>query len=237
MQVSERVSSGERTTTGDRARPRGAAGLAVLAEHSVVRRGVYDGHRAAALAGVPYSTLQYWARKGDVVPTISPERVRYWSWLDLVKLRAVTWLRKDRMISMRKVREILAIIEAEGLADIPLIRLISVSESGEAYITHGATTYRADASRQIPAEEILHLVAPYYRGPDLLEPRPTLSIIPGKLSGEPHIRDTRISTLNIFALHLSGYRNRDILEFYPDISDVSIKDSIELESMLRPIAA
>jgi hypothetical protein len=36
-------------------------------------RGVYDADRAAALAGVPKSTLHYWARKGYYLPSIAPE--------------------------------------------------------------------------------------------------------------------------------------------------------------------
>src|SRR5579883_3502248 len=48
-------------------------------------RGAYDARRAAALAGVPRSTLHYWARKDFYRPSVSPEpHVRLWSWLDLL---------------------------------------------------------------------------------------------------------------------------------------------------------
>jgi DNA-binding transcriptional MerR regulator len=61
-----------------------------------VGRGVYDAYRAAALAGVPVSTLHYWARHSIYTPSISPEpRVRYWSWMDLLALRMIDWLRRD----------------------------------------------------------------------------------------------------------------------------------------------
>lgn len=58
-------------------------------------RGVYDAARAAALAGVPKTTLHYWARTGLYPPSISPgPRVRLWSWADLLALRAIDWLRR-----------------------------------------------------------------------------------------------------------------------------------------------
>ena len=40
----------------------------------------------------------------------------------------------------------------------------------------------------------------FWRGPDLVAPRPELRIVPGRLAGEPHIRGTRIGTLQIAAL-------------------------------------
>ncbi len=58
-------------------------------------RGVYDTHRAAALSGVPASTLHYWARTGLYTPSVSPgPHTRLWSWADLLALRAIDWFRK-----------------------------------------------------------------------------------------------------------------------------------------------
>ncbi len=60
-------------------------------------RGCYDAWRASALAGVPKRTLHYWAQTGFYCPSISPEpRVRLWSLLDLLALRAIDWLRKGQ---------------------------------------------------------------------------------------------------------------------------------------------
>ena len=53
-------------------------------------RGVYDTRRAAALSGVPISTLHYWARTRLYTPSISPgPRTHLWSWADLLVLRAI----------------------------------------------------------------------------------------------------------------------------------------------------
>jgi hypothetical protein len=51
--------------------------------------GCYDARRAAALSGVPRSTVYDWARRDIVVPSISPEREKLWSYADLMALRIV----------------------------------------------------------------------------------------------------------------------------------------------------
>lgn len=50
-------------------------------------RGEYTAERAAALSGVPKSTVHYWARQGILIPSGSPERVKLWSYGDLMALR------------------------------------------------------------------------------------------------------------------------------------------------------
>jgi len=44
--------------------------------------GAYSAERAAALAGVPKSTIYYWARKGHLIPSVS-RRPFLWSYTDL----------------------------------------------------------------------------------------------------------------------------------------------------------
>jgi uncharacterized protein (DUF433 family) len=201
-------------------------------------RGVYDGHRAAALSGVPYSTLQYWARERVVVPSISPERVRLWSWSDLLKLRAVTWLRKRGHMGMQRVLALVGEIDQLGLADVPLKDLVLVSARGEPYIALDGVVFCADRGRQIGAGEFLYLVRPFdVTGPDLLIPRPTLRIIPGKVSGQPHVANTRIPSLSVYALSQSGYGVRDILTMLPDLTEGAVTESVDLEESLQPRAA
>src|SRR5437870_8104917 len=60
-------------------------------------RGVYPAPRAAALSGVPLSTVHYWARKGILVPSVSPTRIKLWSYVDLMGLRTIYWLRQTKM--------------------------------------------------------------------------------------------------------------------------------------------
>lgn len=52
-------------------------------------RGAYTAERAAALSGVPKSTIHYWARQDILVPSVSAERVKLWSYGDLMALRTI----------------------------------------------------------------------------------------------------------------------------------------------------
>ena len=79
--------------------------------------GAYSADRAAALSAVPISTVHYWARTGVLVPSVSPERVKLWSYSDLMGLRMIYWLRRTKEApdgrdvprsSMGAVREALA---------------------------------------------------------------------------------------------------------------------------------
>jgi DNA-binding transcriptional MerR regulator len=41
--------------------------------------GAYAADRAAALSGVPQSTIHWWARNEILIPSVSAERVKLWS--------------------------------------------------------------------------------------------------------------------------------------------------------------
>ena len=62
-------------------------------------RGAYPADRAAALSGVPRSTVHYWARHEVLVPSVSPSRVKLWSYPDLMALRTIYWLRQHKVTS------------------------------------------------------------------------------------------------------------------------------------------
>jgi uncharacterized protein (DUF433 family) len=70
-------------------------------------------------------------------------------------------------------------------------------------------------------------------GPDLTKPRPMLRIVPGKLAGEPHVVDTRLSTTLIDALLSRGYGPSDVIAFYPFLTEETISQSRSLEDQLR----
>lgn len=75
------------------------------------------------------------------------------------------------------------------------------------------------------------------KGPNLVRPRPTLRILPSKLSGEPHIEGTRIATLRLAALVNDGLEVSDVLRLYPDVSEGAVKDAVGLEKQLQANAA
>ena len=215
-------------------------------EYVEVGRGVYDASRAAALSGVPQSTLHYWARTDLYRPSISPRpRVRLWSWADLLALRAIDWLRRvkghdqPRKTSMRRIRQALQELDRQGLPRERLQQLVLVSQGGELFFKDDGRVVRAMPGLQAGWPEMLDLVlvAPYRTGPDLLEPRSLLRIIPGKLHGEPHLLDSRITSATIYALHSSGYGTEQIRAMYPEASPRELRQAIDLEQSLVGQAA
>ena len=73
-----------------------------------------------------------------------------------------------------------------------------------------------------------------FGGPDLVAPRPRLRIVPGKLSGAPHVRRTRIETEVLAALARRGLTRERIVGLYPVIEDADVRDALDLESDLQP---
>lgn len=209
--------------------------------------GCYEAPRAAALSGVPVSTVYCWARQGIVVPTVSPEKPKRWSYADLMALRLVYWLRhpkRDHPLPvsaspMNEVKRALAELDDLGFdiwsRDIPHASSpLRVDSTGRIYIVsvdRVETTHREGV-----LGETLDLLGPFNvgegHGPDLIRPRPHLRIIPGKVSGEPHLVDSRITTQAVAALF---ERFRDIgrvVALYPDLDEVAVVEAIEFEREL-----
>jgi DNA-binding transcriptional MerR regulator len=106
-------------------------------------RGVYDANRAAVLAGVPKTTLHRWARTQLLVPSVSPNpRTRLWSWGDLLALRAVDWLRREKpdaipAVPLTRVRRALSVLEQHGIPAHALSDAAGVTQSGQLYVAVG----------------------------------------------------------------------------------------------------
>lgn len=211
-----------------------------------VLAGCYEAPRAAALSGVPVSTVYNWARRGIVVPSVSPSRQKLWSYADLMALRIVYWLRHPKSGQAKEVpaspisqvREALEEIERRDL-DIwaenewqqgsPLL----VNLGGRVYLDDG---WVAGMSGQKALVETLDLLGPFdignKHGPNLLRPRSRLRIIPGKVSGEPHLDGSRITTRAVAALHRSVGNAEGVAAFYPELDIEEINQAIELERSL-----
>jgi len=82
--------------------------------------------------------------------------------------------------------------------------------------------------------DVFDLIAPFEdRGPDLAKPRPHLRIVPGKLSGSPHIAHTRIETLAIASLADRGFSSAKIESLYPTVRPtVALREAVDLERQL-----
>jgi uncharacterized protein (DUF433 family) len=229
----------------------GGVGRSVSSLHdTAAKRGVYSAERASALAGVPRSTVYYWGRKGVLAPSVSWEKLKLWSWADLVALRAVYWLRHPapddnrKPTPMRQVRALVEEVEGEigklGEALSTRTLTLRVDPGGVPYIetagrmVEGRHHWRQQVEREIVIDLLSSFAAEGgLRGPDLVRPREGLRIIPGKLSGEPHIENTRIETRVLWTLSQRGYSSAQLHELYEDAPLVSIERALDLESQLE----
>jgi uncharacterized protein (DUF433 family) len=186
-----------------------------------------------------------------IVPSVSPAKPKRWSYADLIGLRIVYWLRHPKphesepvpASPMNDVRRALAELDDLGL-DIwsssyegPRTPL-RVDRSGKVYVDTGPmveTTHREGV-----LEETLDLLGPFEidggRGPDLVQPRPHLRIVPGKVSGEPHLDHSRITTQAVSALYDRFGDMHRVISFYPDVAPEAITEAIDLERQLQPAA-
>lgn len=211
--------------------------------------GCYEAERAAALAGVPVSTLYYWARNGVVTPSLSQTRPKLWSYADLMALRIVYWLRHPKDTDdgpvpaspMNQVRWALETLDARGAdlwapsqltAKSPLL----VDRHGRIYLESDDLV---DSTGSVPflGREYLDLLGPFDSGvgligPDLRVPRPHLRIVPGRMSGQPHLEHSRLTTSSVAALGHRGYELSAIRALYPDESAEGLGEAIDLEDHL-----
>lgn len=208
--------------------------------------GAYTAERAAALSGVPRSTIHAWARTNVLVPSVSAERVKLWSYADLIGLRVIYWLRRRKTdeagaeipgTSMRAIRRALDRLRELGE---PLWH----PEQVTLWVDHdGELHVRGPAGPETPAGQLvlpdaLNLIAPFttkegLRGPDLARPRPQLRIVPGKLSGSPHILRTRLETCALRALEEDGLSLTTIQDLYPFVTASQIAEALDLEHQLE----
>jgi uncharacterized protein (DUF433 family) len=210
-------------------------------------RGAYTAERAATLSGVPKSTVHYWARRGILIPSVSPERVKLWSYGDLMALRTIYWLRHTKQDpSGREIPRTAMKAVRRALSEIAALKLelwsedgaprVAVDRAGCIVIEPEGRARRPGGQRILDAD-MLDLLAPFasnegLHGPDLSAPRPRLRIVPGKLGGAPHIAHTRLESEALGALADSGLPQAKIYRLYPDVEHAAIKDALDLERQL-----
>ena len=114
---------------------------------------------------------------------------------------------------------------------------MGVTLSGEVVINTKAMPLQMMDGQYLPPD-VVDVLGPFEglegaQGPDLLRPRPTLRIIPRKISGAPHIDGTRLPTQSISALADRGFTVEEVAKIYPFVSLEALKESIELERQLQ----
>ena len=229
----------DRVATEPAGRPRALA----------AEEGCYEATRAAALSGVPVSTVYYWAKTGVVLPSISPVREKLWSYADLMGLRIVSWLRHPKSVDhgvvpaspMREVRETLAFLDRLGMdlwnPDDNESGSLLVDRGGKIWVQTGEGLVLDHAGRSTLdlQADYLELLAPYstqgHVGPDLLRPRPRLRIVPLKVAGEPHVAGSRITSRTLAALRRRGFSSGEIADLY-SLDKPSVEQALDLERQL-----
>jgi uncharacterized protein (DUF433 family) len=213
-----------------------------------IARGAYTAERTAALSGVPLSTLHYWARNEVLTPSISATRVKLWSYTDLMGLRTIYWLRQRKthaagweipasaMPSVRRALAALRDLDLELWTEDggPSVR---VDPGGQIFIVTQDAGPATVEGAQVLDPNVFDLIAPFRthatRAPDLAKPRPNLRIVPGKLSGSPHIAHTRIETVAIASLADRGFDSARIEKLYPSVRPrVALVEAVDLERQL-----
>jgi uncharacterized protein (DUF433 family) len=192
-----------------------------------------------------------------LLPSISAEKVKLWSFSDLMGLRIIYWLRQSKtspdgaavprtaMPAVRRALQQLSELdlrlwsEDEGPA-------IAVDRGGQVVVLTEPDAEAAHRQRRLSSDDLLSVTAPFQtleglRGPDLHSPRPRLRIVPGKLGGSPHVAHTRLESQALGALASGGLPDAKIYQLYPRVDRTAIDDALDLERQLarnlRPIAA
>jgi len=213
--------------------------------------GCYEAGRAAALSGVPKSTVYDWARKGVVVPSVSPTQEKLWSFADLMTLRAVAWLRHPKNLDddrispspMNQVRTALDALFRHGSAAWDLSGgPLMVERSGRVLVRFEDGVHDPSTGATVLPDPLdsFGLTGPFTLegadGPNLLWPRPHLRIEPGKVSGEPHVAGTRITSTALASLCAEGYGPESVADMYELTREVVI-EATSLERQLGTFAA
>lgn len=201
---------------------------------------------------MPPSTLHWWARNDILPPSLSPERVKLWSYSDLMSARIIDWLRQKKEANdgatvprstMPAVRRALSQLRDLDMAlwseeGGPGVR---VTRAGEILVATDPHFENRQRQRVLhsdePVGDELDVLAPFptirgARGPDLIAPRPQLRIVSGKLGGSPHVVHTRVESQALGALAESGLATAKIYRLYPDVPAAAIDDALDLERQL-----
>ncbi len=214
----------------------------------IASAGCYDARRAAVLSGVPKRTVYDWARKKVVVPGISPEQEKLWSYADLMALRIVSWLRQPKSESssgrlpaslMSQVREALTQLDRMNLniwsGSEPDSSRLVVDQRGDIFIHTSAGFVDLRGNNALPHEQRFGLLGPFQtrgqQGPDLVRPRPHLRIVPERVAGEPHVENTRLTTRTLAGLASRGFTVGRIAAMY-DVTEIVVDEAVELEEQL-----
>lgn len=208
-----------------------------------IPRGRYPAARAAQLSGVPQRTVYHWASTGLLVPDWVEHRPKQWSYRDLVYLRLVAWLRARDMPVDAVRQRVIAVRERIAADDDTVLR---VRSDGHALLVGEEAVDRVSGEAPLPGLAPLdefHLTVPAQVeelprrslwGPDLRTPSTRTTITPSVMGGDVCVRDTRMPTSSLYALHqVRRLPPEAIVALYPSLDVADVEDAVMLEDRLR----
>ena len=207
-------------------------------------RGRYPVGRASQLSGIPERTLYHWASTELLVPDWAGHRPKQWSYRDLVFLRLVAWLRARGMAVDAVRQRIAALRRRVEAGDDAVLRVRGDSRT---MLVGGDAADKLSGEAPLPGletflEEFLLTDlagAPEMRGadwwgPDLRRPSERTSISPSVMGGDVCVRQTRMPTSSLYALHAVRRLPHDaIVALYPSLEKADVEDAVDLEERLR----
>lgn len=211
-----------------------------------MKEGVYTSARASALSGVPLRTIHRWASEEVLIPSVSAQRTKLWSFSDLLGLRTVQWLRQPKQApdgarvpgtQLSVVKKALHKLKA---LDVELFDegqpMVAVTRDGDVVVRSRSGELER-VSGQLLLADILDVLAPFEsglgaRGPDLMRPGEFLRISPRRLAGAPHVLETRVETEALYTLSARGFTPEQLGGLYPTLRLEEIADALRLERQL-----
>ena len=210
-----------------------------------VFRSAYEARRAAQLSGVPTRTVYKWAETGLVVPSVSRTREMLWSYSDLVTLRLIDWLRREKLLegdtesdevkrfkrtSIPSIREALASLELLG-GDLTNDSVqVEVDRGGAIVLTISGDRYTVGLQMmERRAARSFDLLGAHDFAPALAQPMEHVSIAPGTLSGQPHVTGKRVPTDIVADMADQGFVFSMIVAAYPSLDDAEVGDAVAFE--------
>jgi uncharacterized protein (DUF433 family) len=164
-------------------------------------------------------------------------------------LRIIYWLRHEKTgvdgqdvpaSTMAKVKAALGQLASLDLSlwsedQGPRVR---VDLAGKILVTRGSHLEDNRGQAVLQGTGELEVLQPFpteagRQGPHLVQPRPMLRIVPGKLGGSPHLAHTRLESRAVGALAERGMKPQKIFQLYPRFSKTAIGQAIDLEAQLQ----
>ncbi|ALY07678.1 antitoxin [Gordonia phage Oregano] len=191
------------------------------------------------LSGATRAQLANWRRRENpvLIPEVSSTPRVLYSFRDVVALRTIAKLRSE--LSLQKVRRAFDSLRSDlDLTDHPSeYKLIAFNDSvvlvkdGEAtdLVKHPGQQFLVTMDDVFAEFENLK----GQRVVNLLNPRDGIEVKPGRLSGWPTVRDTRVGYDTVAELVAGGVPPEEVPEYYPTVQAQYVSDAVDFADLVE----